>query len=102
MGVRIQPGQTAFARTPRGPKSTAIDCMSMFRPALEVQYADESGPARRPASDDTATTEPPRCSRWGRAARAVRKAPVRLVRSTASQLSGVWSTTLPECDMPAQ
>ena len=50
------------------------------------------------ASDETATTQPPRCSRWGSAARAARKAPVRLVRSTASQPSGVWSTTLPECD----
>jgi hypothetical protein len=40
-----------------------------------------------PAREDTITTCPPRCTRWGRAARVSRKAAVRFVPRTASQSS---------------
>src|SRR5690349_775281 len=72
IAVRIHPGHTAFARTPRGPKSTAMDCTVMLSPALLVQYAADPAPALSADTDDTATSAPRRSTRWGSAARAVR------------------------------
>ncbi len=37
IGVRTQPGQTAFARTPAGPWSRAMHCVSIVRAAFDEQ-----------------------------------------------------------------
>ena len=77
IGVRTQPGQTQFARTPSGPWSTAMHCVSIARPAFEAQYASDAELARRPATDEIVTIEPRRAARCSIAARAIRNAPVR-------------------------
>src|SRR6185312_8760693 len=42
IGVRVQPGQTTFARTPAGPKSSAMHCASITSAVFNEQYATES------------------------------------------------------------
>jgi hypothetical protein len=59
----------------------------MISPAFEVQYAAHPGPARLPLTEEMLTTHPFRSISAGRVARAIRKAPVRLVRMTRSQPS---------------
>ena len=53
IGVLTQPGATQFARTPSGPWSTAMHCVSICSPAFDEQYASDSGLARRPAAEET-------------------------------------------------
>ena len=47
IGVRTQPGQTQFARTPAGPWSSAMHCVSIASAAFEEQYARLDGAARK-------------------------------------------------------
>ena len=58
-GVQITPGATAFARTPRGPSSTASDLTSATSAALAAPYAACRGAALRPLTDATKTSTPP-------------------------------------------
>ena len=101
IGVRTQPGQTQFARTPSGPWSRAMHCVSIASAAFEEQYARLSGAARRPATEAIVTIAPRRSSRCGIAARAIRKAPVTLTRKTRSKIAGSRSSSEPSPPMPA-
>ncbi len=65
----------------------------MISPAFETQYDVQPGPASRPFTDETITTEPRRATRWGSAARVTRKGPVRFVRRVASHPSSVSSAS---------
>jgi hypothetical protein len=56
----------------------------MTSPALEVQYEAQPGPARKALIEETFTIEPCRSISDGRAARAIKKEPVRLIRSVRS------------------
>ena len=63
--VAVQPGQSAFTRTPSPPHSTASDFVSEISPALAAPYGDRIGDAATPATEATLITEPePRSSRW--------------------------------------
>jgi hypothetical protein len=73
----------------------------MISPAFAVQYAADRGAARSPASEAIVTTEPFVFTSSGIAPRQARNAPVTFVRRTASQPSGVCSSTVPPCPMPA-
>ena len=63
----------------------------MISPALEVQYDAHPGPASQPLVELTVTTDPRRSSKCGIAARAIKKAPVRLICSVRSHACSVSS-----------
>jgi hypothetical protein len=78
-----------------------MHCVSIASPAFDAQYASDSGQARTPDTDEIVTIEPRRAARWSIAARHVRKAPVRFVRRTSSQVAGSRSRSEPSPPIPA-
>src|SRR5215470_4592646 len=63
--VAVQPGHSAFTRTPFGAHSTASDLVSEISPAFAAPYGLISGDEATPATEATLITEPaPRSSRW--------------------------------------
>ena len=101
MSVRTHAGQTLFERMPVDAKSIAIVFISIETAAFDVEYAAECGPAVSAAADEMPISEPLRSITCGNAARATRNGAMVFVRSTRSKLSGVCSSTEPECEMPA-
>src|SRR6476659_4034583 len=85
VGVRTEPGQIAFARTPRGPSVTASDFVSITSAAFETAYWGWPGQATSAATDETFTIEPPRSARPSPASSESRWAAVRLTDMVASQ-----------------
>ena len=57
-----EPGETALARMPRGPSSSAATSVSIARPALAAQYAAMPAPGCRALSEVSDTTDPPSAS----------------------------------------
>ena len=67
--MRVHAGRIAFARTPAGPKSTAIVWISITIAAFEAEYAALRGPTRRADAEAIATMLPRRSISDGSAAR---------------------------------
>src|SRR5262245_52711816 len=69
-GVTIAPGDTAFARMPERPYSTASVFVRWMRPAFAAPYAEWFGDPKTPLIDVTLTIDPPpRASMIGMAPR---------------------------------
>ena len=81
----IQPGATAFTRTPAYCHSTAAVSVRLSMPARAAPEWPMPGMEHH-MSAMMFTTEPPLCSiHWVKHSRAMRKPPVRLLRTTVSK-----------------
>src|SRR5262249_13921332 len=84
--VAVQPGQSAFTRTPARPHSLASVLVSETTAALAAPYGAKNGAAARPATEAMLITEPPpRAVMCAPAAWQIRMVASRLSRSTFSQ-----------------
>ncbi len=102
MSVSMNPGATAFTRTPRPASSLESAFASCTTPPLEAAYEDELTPPKKESCEAVKTIAPPPCSTILRAAAcATTKAEVRLMSRIRRQSSSVWSSALLRTIVPA-
>ena len=98
----VSPGQTAFARMPSGPSSTASICVSITSARFVTEYAAQAVSPQRPASEATVAIEARADDRSaGRQAMAWSKGASTFVASRASHSASLVCESGPSTIAPA-